>query len=109
MSTRKPLLCFPATSALRGAKTCTCTGELAFFEAFFFPSVAAVAVAATTAASATRERAVSSVRLCIGNLLFHGWHCSVPRTPRAGAYSRELDAMPVLLAAAGACEIGLKG
>src|SRR5439155_6100473 len=49
----------------------------------------AVAVAATTAASATMERVVSSVRLCIGNLLFHGWHCSVPRTPRAGAYSPE--------------------
>jgi hypothetical protein len=32
---------------------------------------AAVAVAATTAASATRESAVSSVRLCTG-ISFHG-------------------------------------
>src|SRR6266536_3599144 len=64
-STKKPLLCIPATSSFRGEKTSTCTAEVASFEAFF-PVAVAVAVAATTAASATRERAVSSVRLCTG-------------------------------------------
>ena len=68
----------------------------------------AVAVAATTAASATRKSMVSSVRLCTGISLFHGWHCSVPRTPRAGAYSPGARRDAVLFAA-GAYEIGWKG
>src|SRR6476469_8064344 len=84
-STKKPLLCLPATSPGWGAKTCTWTGE-AFFEAR--PLAAAVAVAATTAASARREKAVSNVRLCTGILLWVCGICSYSRTPRAGAYPR---------------------